>query len=77
MCSNHKIDKIRQALAAYPKYRASNSASTTLDSLEPVSQDLILKLITKWKPTSCRIDPMPTSLVKDYAVVLAPLTTTV
>ena len=45
--------------------------------LTPVATSNVLRLINKPAPQSCGLDPIPTSVVKDDAVTLAPLLTNI
>ncbi len=50
---------------------------TPLESFDPVSMSDVLRLINMSAPKSCGLDPIPTSVVKDHAVTLAPLITNI
>ena len=79
-----KIAKIRTELDAH-NHAAKVSYTpvepcpgpTLLNGFVPVSISDILRLIDKSAPKSCGLDPLPTSVVKDHAVTLAPVITNI
>ena len=73
-----KIDQIRDDLAsnradpAPPSLSSSRpSPSPTLTTLNPASEQEIVKIIQSSSPKSCQLDPLPTVLVKNLKTTLA------
>ena len=70
-----KIEKIRSKLVGNQRYLPTGNRNPGFSDFEPVTEDLVLKIIRDSKAASCRSDPMPTSLVKQYSSILVPVIT--
>ena len=79
-----KIVKIRERLADSndsPRVESTaacekpSSPPPSLDTLTPTNCDEVKKIIKESKATSCRLDPIPTSLLKLVLHVLLPILT--
>lgn len=75
----NKITNIRAALDTQPLGLLPPviplSVTSHLTEFTPVTPDDVLKLINKSAAKSCGLDPMPSSLVKEHATILAPVIT--
>jgi hypothetical protein len=68
-----KVQKIRDLLQCTPRYIPKGLCTTVLDSFTAVSETQVLKLLCQSKPTTCELDPLPSSLIKDNSDILAPV----
>ncbi len=74
-----KIARIRSVFPGPPTQAAPPTCaiSQPLNCLPPVSSEEVQHIIRKMKPTTCALDPLPSSLVKTHITVLNPLITSV
>ncbi len=73
-----KIEDIRTEIDAQTcTYQPSDCTQpdTTFSTFKPLSQDDVRKLVMKSKSTTCDLDPLPTSLLKDCLDVILPVLT--
>jgi len=75
-----KIDQIQKHLDAIrsslpPSSTEKPMCETSMDRLEPASEDEIKKLVMKSPSKSCCLDPVPTFLLKECLEGLAPIIT--
>ena len=72
-----KVSDIRAQLDILPSGSANfthdkKSIQFTFDSFNPISQEELKKMILSSKPTTCPLDPIPTSLLFDCIDILLP-----
>ena len=72
-----KITKIRDELLPVPNYSPSKGVSSRFSNFAEISQEKVTKIVKSSKPTTCRTDPIPSSIVKDNADILIPLITSI
>ena len=71
-----KIAHIRSALSGPPTQTVppyTYAISQPLNCFPVVSSEEVQNIIRKMKPSTCALDPLPTSLVKTHVTVLSPL----
>ena len=71
-----KILKIRSTLQSSTPSSVTrrNSTKNTLSSFTPVSEEDILQILKSSPSKSCDLDPISTSLVKECAILITPIT---
>ena len=75
--SDYFEEKIMKIRAKFPSTSKFNEYDKTVDvtpltSFQPLSNEDIRKLILSAAPKSCRLDPIPTPLLKDCIEILLP-----
>lgn len=71
-----KINNIQQDIqSSDPPHIPQRDGSHSLSCFHVVTEQDVIKVVGKAKPTSCPLDPIPTTLVKDNLDILAPLLT--
>ena len=74
----NKIKKIRDLLESAPLYLPmANNVATHLSDFLPVSLECVKKILSNSKPTTCPLDPIPSSIVKQHSDTLLPFITQV
>ena len=70
-----KIKKIQDALENHPIYKPEHRGIDQLKEFQPLSENEVSKIIGKMTRKSCKIDPMPTTLLKKVLPsVIRPIT---
>ena len=59
-----KIIRMQNELDNYPIYQPSNSNAPRFNNFEEIDQDQAKKIIFNTKSKSCKLDPVPTTLLK-------------
>ena len=76
---DQKIDNIRSSFPhppiGTPPTRPSAPSSSSLSHLSPLSPDEVLRLVTSGRPTTCSLDPVPSTLLQTMAPELLPFLT--
>ena len=70
-----KILKIRKVLETTPPYWSEQSNAHVLSRLVPLAEKEVEKSINSLKTKSCKIDTIPTDILKQLAPVILPLIT--
>ena len=68
-----KVQTIRDSLKDTPRYIPKGRDVSDLINLSPIEESQVCKLVTQAKPTTCDLDPLPSSLVKDNKDILLPI----
>ena len=72
----NKIRKIREALDTSPKFKPTQqSSSKFLESFTNLTEDEAEKIIMSMPTKSCKLDVLPTKVVKDTVTPMLPLLT--
>ena len=72
----NKIRKIREALDTGPKFKPTQkSSSKSLENFTNLTEDEVEKIIMSMPTKSCRLDALPTKVLKDIVIPLLPLLT--
>lgn len=72
----NKIRSIREPLDQFPLFEStSHFNGLHLTNIEPVSEELVSKVLANSKPTTSLIDPFPSCLIKGHRSVLIPIIT--
>ena len=72
----NKIRKIREALDTHPKLKPTQqSSSKSLENFTNLTEDEVEKIIMSMPAKSCKLDALPTKVLKDIAIPLLPLHT--
>ena len=72
------IKKIQDALENHPIYKPEQQDIDQLKEFQPLSENEVSKIIGKMSSKSCKIDPMPTTLLKKVLPsVIRPITSKV
>ena len=76
---NHFMDKIKKINDNLENYELftppSNSPNHKLEAFSEISADEVKKIIMESKPTTCRSDPIPSTVVKHHLNILLPIMT--
>ena len=69
-----KVEAVRSSTASAPEptYTADTSCSSLLDAFDEIGATYIQKLVHSAPNKSCALDPVPTWLVKKFAMELSP-----
>ena len=70
-----KIDKIRELLSNKPVYSPEDLVVPELKEFTPMSQEEVSKVISGLKSKSCKLDPIPTTVLKVMLPKILPLIT--
>ena len=70
-----KIDKIRELLSNKPVYSLEDLVVPELKEFAPLSQEEVSKVISGLKSKSCKLDPIPTTILKVMLPKILPLIT--
>ena len=70
-----KIDKIRELLSNKPVYSLEDLVVPELKEFTPMSQEEVSKVISGLKSKSCKLDPIPTTILKVMLPKILPLIT--
>ena len=66
-----KIDKIRKELEQYPLYHPGRKDMVIqFNTFNPVTEQVVFKIVSSSKATTCPSDPIPTKLVKQHLETL-------
>ena len=68
-------NKIRKGLETTPPYTAEQQAVPRLTRLEPMTEKEVHKVIVSLKTKFCKLDTMPTDVLKKMMPVILPLIT--
>ncbi|KAJ8026961.1 hypothetical protein HOLleu_31945 [Holothuria leucospilota] len=60
----NKIDKIRLDLEQYAPFDPPHRSVTKFKSFTALDKERVSKMIMKSKPSTCHLDPIPSSLIK-------------
>ena len=72
----NKIRKIREALDTCPKFKPTKqSNSQPLENFTNLTENEVEKIIKSMPTKSCRLDTLPTKVLKDIVIPLLPLLT--
>ena len=71
----HKIQRIRDNLTGYPTYKPTKKVTTRLAEFRPFEQTEIKKIILSMKSKSCKLDALPTRLLKQCIEDILPTIT--
>ena len=69
----NKVDSIRKQLDGSPLFVSPKSNIPPFTSFGQVDINTVERLIKNAKPTTCDLDPIPSSLIKQYIDILAPV----
>jgi len=76
---NDKISQLRISLSAFaaqsPHYPSPSAAPPELSVFTPATVEEVLKLIRACPNKQCGLDALPTSLLKHFSCILAPVIT--
>ena len=70
-----KIQKIRDNLTGYPTYEPTKKITTRLAEFRPFEQTEVKKIIFSMKSKSCKLDALPTRLLKQCIEDILPTIT--
>ena len=71
----NKIQSFRESLDTHSKYLAPPGNAPNFSMFETLSTSNVLKIILGMKTKSCKIDPIPTQLLKEiFPSVIEPIT---
>ena len=66
----NKTQKIRDELEHIEKYQPKGRIVKSLENYEPLSIEDVLRIINRSKATTCDVDPIPSSIIKENADII-------
>ena len=70
-----KIEKIRDSLSNFDRYKSTGNCPVKLDKFEILEPGDVKKLMSKTNSKTCESDPIPSRIIKENTEILLPIFT--